>query len=125
MNTEKDIDLHDADDTGICMTCIENEADDPATDIDVSGACVNRIEQENDDTAAPAGRHPNHIDASCEGNDTDAASFGSLSYQDPLGDVELGDADDTGICMHYIDTDIDDPETDVDVTGRGIEALIP
>ena len=91
-------------------------------------------------------RSGNHIDAQCEGDETEGMfSFGAISYRDPLGDVELGDTDDTGICLHYIDTDIDDPitdvnftgtstmhmddddeepTTDVDVTGRGIAHLV-
>ena len=83
---------------------------------------------EGGDTAAPAegeqtlivytARSGNHIDAQCEGDETEGMfSFGAISYRDPLGDVELGDTDDTGICLHYIDTDIDDPVTDVNFTG--------
>ncbi len=135
MNSDKDIELHDADDTGICLTCIENEADDPVTDVDFTGACVNRIEPDDDPTTdvdctgtsvnhiepgdfVHTARSGNHIDAQCEGDETEGMfSFGAISYRDPLGDVELGDTDDTGICLHYIDTDIDDPVTDVNFTG--------
>ena len=135
MNSDKDIELHDADDTGICLTCIENEADDPVTDVDFTGACVNRIEPDDDPTTdvdctgtsvnhiepddfVYTARSGNHIDAQCEGDETEGMfSFGAISYRDPLGDVELGDTDDTGICLHYIDTDIDDPVTDVNFTG--------
>ena len=135
MNSDKDIELHDADDTGICLTCIENEADDPVTDVDFTGACVNRIEPDDDpitdvnytgtsvnhiepDDFVHTARSGNHIDAQCEGDETEGMfSFGAISYRDPLGDVELGDTDDTGICLHYIDTDIDDPVTDVNFTG--------
>ena len=135
MNSDKDIELHDADDTGICLTCIENEADDPGTDVDFTGACVNRIEPDDDPTTdvdctgtsvnhiepgdfVHTARSGNHIDAQCEGDETEGMfSFGAISYRDPLGDVELGDTDDTGICLHYIDTDIDDPVTDVNFTG--------
>lgn len=162
MNFDKDIELHDADDTGICLTFIENEADDPLTDVDFTGACVNRIEPDDDPTTdvdftgtsvnriepddfIVSGRSGNHIDAQCEGDETEGMfSFGSVSYRDPLGDVELGDTDDTGICLHYIDTDLDafepdvnftgtstmrmdddeEPTTDVDVTGRGIARLV-
>ena len=147
--------MHDADDTGICLTCIENEADDPVTDVDFTGACVNRIEPDDDPTTdvdctgtsvnhiepdddpttdvdytgtsvnhiepgdfVHTARSGNHIDAQCEGDETEGMfSFGAISYRDPLGDVELGDTDDTGICLHYIDTDIDDPVTDVNFTG--------
>ena len=163
MNSDKDIELHDADDTGICLTCIEKEADDPVTDVDFTGACVNHIEPDDDpvtdvdftgtsvnhiepDDFVHTARSGNHIDAQCEGDETEGMfSFGAVSYRDPLGDVELGDTDDTGICLHYIDTDIDDfehdvnftgtsimhmddddeePTTDVDVTGRGIAHLV-
>ena len=135
MNSDKDIELHDADDTGICLTCIENEADDPVTDVDFTGACVNRIEPDDDPITdvnytgtsvnhiepgdfVHTARSGNHIDAQCEGDETEGMfSFGAISYRDPLGDVELGDTDDTGICLHYIDTDIDDPVTDVNFTG--------
>lgn len=135
MNSDKDIELHDADDTGICLTCIENEADDPVTDVDFTGACVNRIEPDDDPTTdvdctgtsvnhiepgdfVHTARSGNHIDAQCEGDETEGMfSFGAISYRDLLGDVELGDTDDTGICLHYIDTDIDDPVTDVNFTG--------
>ncbi|MCZ4052547.1 hypothetical protein NAI64_02265 [Oxalobacter sp. OxGP1] len=166
MNSEKDIELHDADDTGICLTFIEKEADDPTTDVDFTGTSVNHIEPdddpttdvdftgtsvnhiETDDDAGYTMRGRNHIDAQCEGIDMDPMfAFGSVSYQDPLGDVELGDSDDTGICLHYIDTDTEldefepdlnltgtstmrmddddtDPTTDVDVTGRAVGKLI-
>ena len=184
MNPDKDTELHDADDTGICLTFIEKEADDPTTDVDYTGTSVNHIEPdddpttdvdytgtsvnhiepdddpttdvdytgtsvnhiETDDDAGYTLRGRNHIDAQCEGIDMDPMfTFGSVSYQDPLGDVELGDSDDTGICLHYLDTDTDefepdlnltgtssmhmddddtDPTTDVDVTGRAIGKMI-
>jgi hypothetical protein len=118
MNSDKDIELHDADDTGICLTCIEKEADDPVTDVDFTGTCVNHIEP--DDFVYTA-RSVNHIDAQYEGDKTEGMfSFGTISYRDPLGDVELGDTDDTGICLHYINTDIDDFEHDVNFTGTSI-----
>lgn len=119
MNSDKDIELHDADDTGICLTFIEKEADDPTTDVDYTGTSVNHIEP--DDDAGHALRGRNHIDAQCEGIDIDHMfAFGSVSYQDPLGDVELGDSDDTGICLHYIDTDMDEFEPDLNLTGTSV-----
>ena len=150
MNSEKDIELHDADDTGICLTFIEKEADDPTTDVDFTGTSVNHIEPDDDPTTDVdfTGTSVNHIEPECEGIDMDPMfAFGSVSYQDPLGDVELGDSDDTGICLHYIDTDTEldefepdlnltgtstmhmddddtDPTTDVDVTGRAVGKLI-
>ena len=69
MNSEKDIELHDADDTGICLTFIEKEADDPTTDVDFTGTSVNHIET--DDDAGYTMRGRNHIDAQCEGIDMD------------------------------------------------------
>lgn len=47
----------------------------------------------------------------------------AVAYQDPLGDVELGDMDDTGICMGYIDPDIDDPTSEVDMSGSEVNRL--
>lgn len=123
MNTDKDIELNDADDTGICLNYIGNEDDDPVSDVDFTGTSVNHLDP--DDTASDAMtvRGANHIDAQCEPDPAMMASPGSVSYQDPLGDVELGDMDDTGICLHYIDTDFDDPVSDVDFTGTSVNHL--
>ena len=138
MNSDKDIEMHDADDTGICLTFIENEADDPTTDVDFTGTSINHIEPEDDPTTdvdytgtsisriepddfTHVGRSGNHIDAQCEGDETEGMfTFDSISYRDPLGDVELGDTDDTGICLHYLDTDSDEFEPDVNFTGTSI-----
>ena len=122
MNTDKDIEFNDADDTGICLNYIGNEADDPVSDVDFTGTTVNHLET--DDTAVGVTvRSASHIDAQCEPDPAMMVSPGSVSYQDPLGDVELGDMDDTGICLQYIDTDFDDPLSDVDFTGTSVNHL--
>lgn len=74
----------------ICLNYIDNEADDPTFELNTTG------------------RSMNHLDAQCEPDPFTPPSMEAVAYQDPLGDVELGDMDDTGICMGYIDPDIDD-----------------
>ena len=65
----------------------------------------------------------NHLDAQCEPDPFTPPSMEAVAYQDPLGDVELGDMDDTGICMGYIDPDIDDPPSEVDMSGSEVNRL--
>ncbi len=105
MKSDKDIEKNDADDTGICLNYIDDEADDPTFDLNLTG------------------RSMNHMDAQCEPDPFTPASIETLAYQDPLGDVEIGDIDDTGICMGYVDNDADDPTTDVDISGCEINHL--
>lgn len=105
MKIEKDIEKSDADDTGICLNYIDNTDDDPSYDLNSTG------------------RSLNHLDAQCEPDPFTPPSMEAVAYQDPLGDVELGDMDDTGICMGYLDNDADDPTTDVDISGSEINHL--
>lgn len=108
----------DADYTGASVSYLEPD-DDPVTDVDFTGASISSIEA--DDFVYT---ERNSIDAYSEGAESDHFVFSTVSYQDPLGDVELGDSDDTGICLHYMDADdYEDYDTDVDVTGRGISHL--
>lgn len=105
MKTDKDIERNDADDTGICLNYIDNTDDDPIFDLNLTG------------------RSLNHLDAQCEPDPFVPATIDAVAYQDPLGDVEIGDIDDTGICMGYLDTEADDPTTDIDISGCEINHL--
>ena len=59
MNTDKDIELNDADDTGICLNYIGNDFDDPVSDVDFTGTSVNHLEADDDvaTDAETAGRN--------------------------------------------------------------------
>lgn len=105
MKIDNDIEKNDADDTGICLNYIDNDADDPTFDLNLTG------------------RSMNHLDAQCEPDPFTPPSIEAVAYQDPLGDVELGDMDDTGICMGYIDPEIDDPTSEVDMSGSEVNRL--
>ena len=185
MNPDKDTELHDADDTGICLTFIEKEADDPTTDVDCTGTSINHIEPDDDPTTDVdyTGTSVNHIEPDDDPTtdvDYTGTSVNHIETDDDAGYTLRGTQphrrpvrrhrhgphvhlrfrllsrtrwatsnsathDDTGICLHYLDTDTDefepdlnltgtssmhmddddtDPTTDVDVTGRAIGKMI-
>lgn len=85
--------------SGTTITHMDDDLDDPVSDIDLTGKSISSLTQDDYNYTGCA------IDALSESDNELSLniSFSTISYRDPLGDVEIGDSDDTGICMGYVD----------------------